>query len=94
MTARPTLTFRPRALASEVAFLGEIVAGEIIPCGGKATWVMRLNDVLRKSGPASTFEAARRKIEHEVNDWLRRAGLMGLGPVDVVVEASERRASA
>ena len=89
MTA-PVLTFRPRALASEVAYLGEIVAGEIIPCGGRATWVIRLNDVLRKSGPASSFDAARRKIEHEVNDWLRRGGLMGAGPVDVMVESEQK----
>ncbi len=88
------LTFRPRAFASEIAVLGERLVGEILPCPGprhRATWLVRLPDWPRSQGPASSFEAARRKIENEVNEWFRSVGAFGPGDgVRVRVEATEK----
>jgi len=92
-----TLIFRPRPMASEIALLGRIIAGEIIPCGRNKTWVIRLAGTPFKSGPASSFESARRKIEHEVREWLRAAGLDDVASslvVRVLSEQEETRARA
>lgn len=86
----PVLTFRPRGLASEVALLGRIVAAEIIPCGNRATWVMRLNCAPFKSGPSSSFAMARRKIEHEVREWLIAADLYDAA-MSMLVRVEERQ---
>jgi hypothetical protein len=74
----PTLIFRPFQLRREIAALGAWTIATIIPGPGprqQATWLLNLPDWPHKQGPASSFEAARRKIEHEVREWFCFAGL-------------------
>jgi hypothetical protein len=83
-------------LASEIAVLGARTVGSIIPAGGprhRATWIVKLPDWHQAQGPSSSFEAARRKVEHEVNEWLRSAGLLDAGG-GVVVRIEEEGSAA
>lgn len=72
----PTLRFLSRGLNCEIAKLGDISVAEIVPLGegGRGTWFIHLPGIARKSGPAGSFEAGRRKIVHEVEEWRARAG--------------------
>jgi len=70
-----TLTFRPRAFASEIATVGAHTFAEIIPCGHRATILFKFAGMLAPNHPASSFEAARRKVEHEVREWFMAADL-------------------
>lgn len=92
MTA-PILTFRPHALASEIAQLGACTVAAIIPCPGprqNASWIVKLPDWQQCQGPSSSFDAARRKVEHEVREWLSRAGLVEAA-ASLVVRVVERQ---
>lgn len=93
----PTLVFRPGTLGREMAMLGRVIAGEIIPTGAGAIWIIRLAGSPFKSGPRASVDAARRKIEHEVREWLRAAGLDDVASrlvVRVLTEEEGQRARA
>lgn len=96
----PRLTFRRPVpdLAREVAYLGNIVAGEILPYPGKrhcASWIIHLPDAQRKCGPATSFDVARIRIKEHVEDWLMRADVIDVGAaIDIAVETSKDKAIA
>lgn len=95
MTApRPVLTFDRHGLTGEVAKLGERIVGYIVANPGRtaqrAAWQVMLADWPHRSGPAASFEGARRKITAEVEEWCASAGLIDPGDgVDVRVLTEE-----
>ena len=97
---KPTLTFRAASpgLPREVAYLGNIVAGEVMPFPGtrhRATWIVHLTDASRRYGPATSFEVAREKVREHVEEWLMRAWILNYGDkIDVQVDAPQKRAKA
>ncbi|MDQ2080495.1 hypothetical protein RA307_09910 [Xanthobacteraceae bacterium Astr-EGSB] len=90
----PLLTFRRSspAMAREVARLGEIIVGEIIPLPPgvrpAVSWRVSLPRHPVQGGGAASFEVGRRRIQDEMSEWLQRAGLLDPGTeVRVSVEA-------
>ena len=93
MMTAPTLIFRPHTLDRELAMLGRVIAGEIIPAGPRAAWVIRLAGAPFKSGGSASFESARRKVEHEVREWFLAAGLDDVASRMVVRVLTEQERS-
>lgn len=97
---RPILTFDRHGLTGEVAKVGLRTVGFIIAnpgrTGQRAAWAVNMTDWPRRSGPASSFDAARHKIRIEVEDWCITLGWIDPGDgVDVrVLTEDERKARA
>jgi hypothetical protein len=81
----PLLTFRRSSptMAREVARLGEVIVGEIIPLPPgvrpAVSWRVSLPRHPIQGGGAASFEAGRRQIQTETGEWLQRAGLLDPG---------------
>jgi hypothetical protein len=94
----PTLTFRspvPDA-PRQVAYLGEVLTGEVFPVPGRhqwrATWIVYLTDVPRRHQPVASLKVAREKLQEAVEQWLMRAHLLDYGQqVTVEIVEPEKR---
>lgn len=90
----PVLTFKSSHLRGEVAWLGEVLVGEIMPVPGARrltySWRVKMPDC-NVQGPAPTSHQARSHIECEINEWLVRIGVfLPEEGVRVVVEEPQR----
>jgi hypothetical protein len=94
---RPVLTFDRHGLTGETARLGERVVGHIVTTPGRqqrAAWTVTLTDWPQLTGPATSFDVARKKITGQVEEWCASVGWIDPGAgVDVRVLTNEEETS-
>lgn len=72
------VAFKDDILGRRTAWIGEVMIGQIIPTGGgiqKATVLIDLPHIGRKSLPATSILMAQKILAREADQWLDRAKL-------------------